>query len=374
MEKRFFGILAALCLCLTLLPATAMAESGSIDQAKFFVDSWGDLRDTLKNSTEAVINAQLTKGITWDGGSIVIPKEKTVTLDLNGCKIDAQNQGTAIQVYGTLTINNSGQSESGMPDTGPAGGAIVYGTATSDSPAGGIYIAPGGQVTMNGGWIALCKTSLRKENNSSGSREYYGSGGVYISENASFTMNSGFIQDCTTDIDKTSDITAGGVVNNGTFTIGTFVNITYGYQSTIPKVPSVYNCENGIFTSSSGFVFGNIANKGTIQRTTPIPNDANIKGFAGTVTNRGSITGGKFSGTVTNNNLISGGTFLNTVSNGTDATISDGTFSSEVTNDGSITGGTFSGTVKNGQGKITNGTFTGTVENKNKKGLGKILK
>ncbi len=373
MKKRFLSILAALCLCLSLLPATAMAESGSIDQAEFFVDSWGNLRDTLTNSTEAVINAQLTKGITWDGGSIVIPKEKTVTLDLNGCKIDAQNQGTAIQVYGTLTINNSGTSQSGMQDTGPAGGAIMYGTATSDSPAGGIYIAPGGQATMNGGWIALCTTSLSKKNNSSGSTEYYGSGGVYISEDASFTMNSGFIQDCTTEVTKPSNhITAGGVVNNGTFTIGTFVNITYGYQSTIPKVPSVYNCENGIFTSNSGFVFGNIANKGTIQRTTPIPNDANIKGFAGDVTNRGSITGGKFSGTVTNNNLISGGTFLDTVSNGTDATISNGTFSSEVTNKGSITGGTFSGMVKNGQGKITNGTFTGTVENKNNTVLGRI--
>lgn len=373
MKKRFFGILAALCLCLTLLPATAMAESDSIDQAKFFVDSWGKLRDTLTNSTEAVINAQLTQEIKWDGGSIVIPAGKTVTIDLNGCKIDAQNQGTAIQVSGTLTINNSGESQSGMPDTGPAGGAIMNGTATSDSPAGGIYIAPGGQVTMNGGWIALCTTSLSKENNSSGSTEYYGSGGVYISEGASFTMNSGFIQDCTTEVTKPSNhITAGGVVNNGTFTIGTFVNITYGYQSTIPNVPSVYNCENGIFTSNSGFVFGNIANKGTIQRTTPIPNDANIKGFAGDVTNRGSITGGKFSGTVTNNNLISGGTFLDTVSNGIGATISDGTFSSEVTNKGSITGGTFSGMVKNGQGKITNGTFTGTVENKNNTGLGRI--
>ena len=374
MKKRFLSILTTLCLCLTLLPATVLAESDSIDQAKFFVDSWGDLRDTLTNSTEAVINAQLTKGITWEKGSIVIPEGKTVTLDLNGCKIDAQNQGTAIQVFGTLTINNSGNSESGMPDTGPAGGAIMYGTATSDSPAGGIYIAPGGQVTMNGGWIALCKTSLSKKN-SSGSTEYYGSGGVYISEDASFTMNSGFIQDCTTEVTKPSNhITAGGVVNNGTFTIETFVNITYGYQSTIPKVPSVYNCENGIFTSNSGFVYGNITNKGTIQRTTPIPNDANIKGFAGAVTNRGSITGGKFSGAVTNNNLISGGTFLDTVSNGIgiSATISDGTFSGEVTNNGSITGGTFSGMVKNGQGKITNGTFTGTVENKNTKGLGKI--
>ena len=151
MKKRFLSILATLCLCLTLLPATAMAESDSIDQDKFFVDSWGDLRDTLTNSTEAVINAQLTQGITWEKGSIVIPEGKTVTLDLNGCKIDAQNQGTAIQVYGTLTINNSGTSQSGMPDTGPAGGAIMNGTATSDSPAGGIYIAPGGQVTMNGG-------------------------------------------------------------------------------------------------------------------------------------------------------------------------------------------------------------------------------
>ena len=373
MRKRFFGILAALCLCLTLLPAAALADSGSIDQAEFFVDSWGVLRDTLINSAEAVINAQLTRGITWEEGSIVIPKGKTVTIDLNGHSIDAESQGTAIQVSGTLTINNSGESQSGMPDTGPAGGAIMNGTATSDSPAGGIYIAPGGQVTMNGGWIALCTTSLSKTNNSSGSEEYYGSGGVYISENASFTMNSGFIQDCTTEVTKPSNhITAGGVVNNGTFTIETFVNITYGYQSTIPQVPSVYNCENGIFTSNSGFVFGNITNKGTIQRTTPIPNDANIKGFAGTVTNRGSITGGKFSGTVKNNTLISGGTFLDTVSNGISATISNGTFSSEVTNKGSITGGTFSGTVKNGQGKITNGTFTGTVENKNNTVLGRI--
>ena len=373
MKKRFLSILATLCLCLTLLPAAALAESGSIDQAKFFVDSWGKLRDTLTNSTEDVINATLGNGITWEEGSIVIPAGKTVTIDLNGCKIDAQNQGTAIQVYGTLTINNSGESQSGMQDTGPAGGAIMYGTATSDSPAGGIYIAPGGQVTMNGGWIALCTTSLSKKNNSSGSTEYYGSGGVYISENAGFTMNSGFIQDCTTEVAKPSNhITAGGVVNNGTFTIGTFVNITYGYQSTIPNVPSVYNCENGIFTSNSSFVYGNITNKGTIQRTTPIPNDANLKGFAGTVTNRGSITGGKFSGEVKNNKLISGGTFLDTVSNGISATISDGTFSSEVTNKGSITGGTFSGMVKNGQGKITNGTFTGTVENKNNTVLGRI--
>ena len=363
MKKRFLSILATLCLCLTLLPATALAGSSTpVD-----VNAWTDLQTAINDNKDA----KLTSNITWGGSSLTVQAGKNVTIDLNGCKIDAQNQGTAIQVYGTLTINNSGTSQSGMPDTGPAGGAIMNGTATSDSPAGGIYIAPGGQVTMNGGWIALCKTSLSNKVN--GNTNYYGSGGVYISENASFTMNSGIIQDCTTEVTNPSNyVTAGSVVNNGTFTIGTYVNITYGYQSTIPRVPSVYNCENGIFTSNSDFVLGNITNKGTIQRTTSISNDDNRKGFAGTVTNGGSITGGKFSGKVTNRNLISGGTFLDTVSNGSGATISDGTFSREVTNDGSITGGTFSGTVKNGQGKITNGTFTGTVENKNVKGLGRI--
>ena len=135
MRKRFFGILAALCLCLTLLLATALAESGSIDQAEFFVTSWGDLRDTLTNSTEAVINAQLTQGITWEEGSIVIPAGKTVTLNLpDGCNIDAKNSGTAIQVHGNLIIN------------GNQNGMITQGAATDGSPAGGIYIAPGGRV------------------------------------------------------------------------------------------------------------------------------------------------------------------------------------------------------------------------------------
>ena len=176
MKKRFLSILATLCLCLTLLPATAMAGSSTTVD----VSTWADLQAAIDGNNDAI----LTSNITWGGSSLTVPTGKNVTLDLNGCKIDAQNQGTAIQVYGTLTINNSGTSQSGMPDTGPAGGAIMNGTATSDSPAGGIYIAPGGQVTMNGGWIALCTTSLSKENTSSGSTEYYGSGGVYISENA----------------------------------------------------------------------------------------------------------------------------------------------------------------------------------------------
>ena len=152
MKKRFLSILATLCLCLTLLPATALAGSSTPED----VNTWANLQTAINNNKDA----KLTDNIEWEKGSIVIPAGKTVTLDLNGCKIDAQNQGTAIQVYGTLTINNSGESQSGTLGTGPAGGAIMNGTATSGSPAGGFFIAPGGQVTLIGGWIALCKTSL----------------------------------------------------------------------------------------------------------------------------------------------------------------------------------------------------------------------
>ena len=173
MRKRFFGILAALCLCLTLLPAAALADDNSLEPPPLLVSSWADLRDTLTNSTEAVINAQLTKGITWEEGSIVIPAGKTVTLNLpDGCNIDAKNSGTAIQVRGNLIIN------------GNQNGMITQGAATDGSPAGGIYIAPGGRVTMNGGMIANC---------SAGTQTATGVGGVYVSKGATFEMNAGYI-------------------------------------------------------------------------------------------------------------------------------------------------------------------------------------
>lgn len=76
MKKRFLSILTTLCLCLTLLPATAMAESGSIDQAKFVVTNWGALQTNLENSTKEVIDATLEKDITWGGSSLTVPEGK----------------------------------------------------------------------------------------------------------------------------------------------------------------------------------------------------------------------------------------------------------------------------------------------------------
>ena len=140
MKKRFLSILAALCLCLTLLPATAMADDNNLEPPPNTISSWGALQAQLEDPTEEVIDATLTSDIEWGGSSLTIPERKNVTIDLNGHSIDAQSQGTVIKVLGTLTINNSG-ADNGARGAGPVTGQITNGVATSVSPAGGIYIA-----------------------------------------------------------------------------------------------------------------------------------------------------------------------------------------------------------------------------------------
>ena len=146
MKKRFLSILTTLCLCLTLLPATAMAESGSIDQAKFVVTNWGALQTNLENSTKEVIDATLEKDITWGGSSLTVPEGKNVTIKLNAHSIDAQYQGTVIKVYGTLTLENTGDiGLGGGPGSGAASGCLMNGTSGENGGAGGILIADGGR-------------------------------------------------------------------------------------------------------------------------------------------------------------------------------------------------------------------------------------
>ena len=293
MKKRFLSILATLCLCLTLLPSTALAESGSIDQATFVVTNWGALQTNLKNSTEEVIDATLEKDIKWDGGSIVIPKGKTVTLDLNGCKIDAQNQGTAIQVCGNLIIN------------GNQGDIITNGAATDGSPAGGIYIAPGGRVTMNGGIISNC---------SAGTQTATGVGGVYVSEGATFEMNAGYIAQCSggNENNLLGSPHAASVLNKGTFTINNSASIWDSKGGTLIAGIVLYN--SGTFNANGGSIGTNSADKQFIC------NDN-----TGTIQNSGDNTTTIYS-TVYNSGVISGGTFKGAVSNQEGGKIKGGSF------------------------------------------------
>ena len=294
MRKRFFGILAALCLCLTLLPAAALADDSNLEQPPLLVSSWVNLRDTLTNSTEAVINAQLTQGITWEEGSIVIPAGKTVTLNLpDGCNIDAKNSGTAIQVRGNLIIN------------GNQNGMITQGAATDGSPAGGIYIAPGGRVTMNGGMIANC---------SAGTQTATGVGGVYVSEGATFEMNAGYITQCSggNESNLLGSPHAASVLNKGIFTINNSASIWDSKGGSLFAGIVLYN--SGTFNANGGSIGTNSsdnqlvcnANTGTIQNSRN-----NTTTIYSTVYNSGVISGGTFNGAVSNQEggKIKGGSF-----------------------------------------------------------------
>ena len=335
MKKRFLSILTTLCLCLTLLPATALAESGSIDQAKFVVTDWGALQTQLEDSTEEVIDATLEKDITWGGSSLTVPEGKNVTINLNAHSIDAQNQGTVIKVYGTLTLENTGDTDlGGGTGSGAANGCLKNGTSGEAGGAGGILIADGGKLIMNGGWIYNC-TSTHSTN---------GAGGVYVSEGATFEMSAGVIRQCNGHPSEGLLSTASGVVNRGTFTMTKFP-ILYSGNATSTNTSDTIVYNSGTFNanayssspicSSAESNKSNVVNMGTIQSA---PNTYGPK-FQVPVINMGfgTISGGVYESTVSNSGTISGGTFKGTVNNCDDrgqlvGRISGGDFQSATVN------------------------------------------
>lgn len=285
MKKRFLSILATLCLCLTLLPATALAGSSTPED----VNTWANLQTAINNNKDA----KLVENIKWEKDSIVIPKGKTVTIDLNGHSIDADNKGTAIQVCGNLIIN------------GKQGDIITNGAATDGSPAGGIYIAPGGRVTMNGGIISNC---------SAGTQTATGVGGVYVSEGATFEMNAGYIAQCSggNESNLLGSPHAASVLNKGTFAINNSAAIWASSGGSLFDGIVLYNL--GTLNANGGSIGTNSADKQFIC------NDN-----TGTIQNSGDNTTTIYS-TVYNSGVISGGTFKGAVSNQEGGKIKGGSF------------------------------------------------
>ena len=330
MKKRLLSILATLCLCLMLLPAAALAD-GSVERVPVDVSTWAELQATIDCNNDAI----LTSDITWEEGSIVIPAGKTVTINLNAHSIDAQNKGTVIKVYGTLTLENTGDiGFGGGPGSGDAKGRLMNGTSGEEGGAGGIYIAPGGKLIMNGGWIYNCTSTNSKK----------GAGGVYVSEGATFEMSAGVIIQCNGNPSNGLLATASGVVNRGIFTMTKFPILYSGNDnSTNTSDTIVYN---------SGTFNANAYNSSPIC-SSAVSNKSNVVNM-GTIQSAPNTYGPKFQVPVINMGF---------------GTISGGTYEGTVSNSGTISGGTFKGTVNNyehGQlvGRISGGDFQSTVEGK----------
>lgn len=206
------GVLAALCLALTLAPSAAFAN-----------DDATALQTKLDNAGPGG-TVRLDRNYTIDETLEVTGK---VTLDLDGWVLRYQNpsaKGSVIRVSKTgdltLTDSNTGNrthyfdaaegsnlwtwnGDASETENAVAGGVVTGGTGTEvDGKAygGGIYVEEGGGLAMLSGSIV--------GNEAASSSWSYGSGGggVRVGKGATFTMSGGEISHCRTS-------SAGGAVN-----------------------------------------------------------------------------------------------------------------------------------------------------------------
>ena len=377
MKRKLWTLLLALGAALALCVGASAANGTKL----------GTLHDgqTLSNG-EYYLDGDVTISQT-------ITVSGTVTLDLNGhvLKYKSANKGSVIKVEsgGHLTIQDSNTgslSHKFTPNSDGLwvldetngtetvyGGVITGGTGTLNFPdttspiynGGGVYVAPGGALTMNGGSIVGC----------SGSGTINGGGGVYLGLNSSptnptadtFTMNGGRIIGCTAGLGGgvlvapgcKFTMNAGAVIRSCTAQMGGGV-----YYLGMSGSSGMFTLNGGTIQSCKalGGGGGGVCNSGEflIMENSLIKDCTSEKDSnkSGGVLNSGQLT-------------ISDGTVESSITNSGTINADGGTVTGDVTNSGTITGSagfidgtTFSGSVTNNAGgTIQMGKFTGSVTN-----------
>lgn len=443
MKKQLVSILFALCMVLCLVPLAAFAE-GETENVRAVTEQTTLVAAMADTSVTTV---KLAADIDIDA---TLKVDRTVTLDLNGyvLKYVSANKGSVIVVEngGQLTIEDSNTSKpshrfnpngklwvldeasgtetvTGGVITGGTGKPIQFGSGKYVYDAyygGGVYIAPGGQLTMTGGNIVGCSAEF--------------GGGVYVdseSNQSPFSMSGGSIIGCVA-----SDI-GGGVRASGTFKMsgqavirsctvesatqsiyggGIYVNSSSSFEmSGEAKIEYCQAISNSSKSSNGGGVYLTNNTKFTLSGNAVIQNckadnsvtpgetygggvsadcmrqitlEGNAQIFQCTAANGSGlyITGslmypndyGKLyaNGGSVNGDVVLGdkdksdgpctitGTgetvFKGKVTVTPGSTIESGTFNGEVINNGTINDGVFTGTVSN-NGTITGGTFSGGI-------------
>ena len=224
---------------------------------------------TAEELTAAIADVNFdTVRLTWDISiSSTLTVNRTVTLDLNGhvLKYESANNGSVIVVEGSgqLTIEDSNTSnlshkfkpnddglwvlDEASGTEAVTGGVITGGMGTDISThggttwycGGGVYIEPGGQLTMTGGNIIGCSAES--------------GGGVCIDgEPGQFSMSGGSIAGCVA-----SEI-GGGVCVSGTFKMSGQAVI----RSCAVESADNFVCGGGVYVDGSFEMSGEATIKG----------------------------------------------------------------------------------------------------------------
>ena len=319
------SLLLSCALCLTLLPAAALAADGTTAK----VTTADELTAAVTEKTVSTIKLGADINVTSTIGI-----RRTVNLDLNDHVLRMTGDGNVIEVGngGDLTLVDDAQTktpkyfdrgDNGLwtlrtDDTETeytiTGGVITGGkskTAAGYRTGGGVDVY-GGTFTMTDGNIVGCTAMA--------------GGGVYLSNN-SFTMTGGSIVDCVATGDAHLGSSGGGVcAEDGTFIIngGSIVDCTA--DDSRSEALYLGDRVNSTISISGGEFHGTVTSDGTVSGGE----------FHDMVTNYGTIEGGAFYDEVINRGTIRNGTFDGAVTNVYDGTISGGTFNGELTNHGTI--------------------------------------
>ena len=243
MKRKLWTLLLALGAALALCVGASAAD---------FLTGWDEVTNsttTLESGKQYYLNNDVTVSQT-------ITVRGTVTLDLNGhvLKYESANKGSVIVVEngGQLTIEDSNTSnlshkfnpngklwvlDEASGTEAVTGGVITGGTgypfslsSGSVNCGGGVYIAPGGQLTMTGGNIIGCSAEF--------------GGGVCIypgrdGEQMPFSMSGGSIIGCSAEY-------GGGVYASGKFQMSGQAVI----RSCTAEGTS-FNCGGGVYVDGS---------------------------------------------------------------------------------------------------------------------------
>ena len=412
MKRKLWTLLLALGAALALCAGASATD---------FSTGWDEVTNstiTLESGRQYYLNNDVTVSQT-------ITVSGTVTLDLNGhvLKYKSADKGSVIKVEsgGHLTIQDSCKDDTTAvhkfdttndlwvlndnPPEGKAetiqGGVITGGTGTQWDQyyrGGGVYVAPGGTLTMESGSIVGCSAN--------GNGLSLG-GGVYLDSSANsnagtFTMNGGSIIGCTADggggvlvaLECHFTMNTGAVIRSCTAQMGGGV-----YYLGMSGSSGMFTLNGGTIQSCKalGRGGGGVYNSGKfLMQNGLIENCASVKDFnassellgGGGVYNSGeflmqngsikgctSVKDSNASGGVLNSGqfTMSGGTVEDNVTNSGTINADGGEITGGVTNGGTITGSggvtgrsstTFSGSVTNNGGTLTGfGKFTGSVTN-----------
>lgn len=246
--RKYISLLLALCMVMSILPATALAADGNCTGNHSGWKALSGSISSLSGNCYLTGNVTVSKEIQTSGdvklclnGHMLNLSGKTLFVDsgsfilcdcgsgmITGGKTSASavkvNDGSFIMNGGTITGNGGGvrvESTNSSASFIMNGGSITGNTCTNEGGiynlCGGVYVA-GGSFTMNGGSIT--------GNTATGSIAMTASGGVLVHSGGSFTMTGGEITNnqCSVAAFLRGNDFAGGVrvssnLGGGSFTV-----------------------------------------------------------------------------------------------------------------------------------------------------------